>query len=154
MMQLLDIKDVSTARQKKNGTVEWELPIKTEWSKRKIRVASFASGYVRCQLSDAYCSYQLNKRCQSESQYFKLSNGDYRKFETRSCVLIPNEQDRLEYLISYCLKNYYIKNANQVSNGKYIPKWKHDNKCNECNRNDGALQNLSVIVNNERYNII
>jgi len=154
MMQLLDIKDVSTARQKKNGTVEWELPIKTEWGKRKIRVARFASGYVRCQLSDAYCSYQLNKRCQSEPQYFKLSNGDYRKFETRSCVLIPNEQDRLEYLISYCLKNYYIKNANQVSNGKYIPKWKYDNKCNECNRNDGALQNLSVIVNNERYNII
>ena len=114
MMQLLDIKDVSTARQKKNGTVEWELPIKTEWSKRKIRVASFASGYVRCQLSDAYCSYQLNKRCQSEPQYFKLSNGDYRKFETRSCVLIPNEQDRLEYLISYCLKNYYIKQANTI----------------------------------------
>jgi len=154
MMQLLDIKDVSTARQKKNGTVEWELPIKTEWSKRKIRVASFASGYVRCQLSDAYCSYQLNKRCQSEPQYFKLSNGDYRKFETRSCVLIPNEQDRLEYLISYCLKNYYIKNANQVADGKYIPKWKYDNKCNECNRDDGALQNLSVIVNNERYKII
>ena len=154
MMQLLDIKDVSTARQKKNGTVEWELPIKTEWSKRKIRVASFASGYVRCQLSDAYCSYQLNKRCQSEPQYFKLSNGDYRKFETRSCVLIPNEQDRLEYLISYCLKNYYIKNANQVADGKYIPKWKYDNKCNECDRDDGTLQNLSVIVNNERYKII
>ena len=53
MMQLLDIKDVSTAIQKKNGTIEWELPIKSEWSKRKIRVASFASGYVRCQLSDA-----------------------------------------------------------------------------------------------------
>jgi hypothetical protein len=164
MMQLLDIKDVSTARQKKNGTVEWELPIKTEWSKSKIRVASFASGYVRCQLSDAYCSYQLNKRYY-EDEYFKdydwdenavrqVWNGKYRKFKTKKCILIPNEQDRLEYLISYCLKNYYIKNANQVADGKYIPKWKYDNKCNECDRNDGALQNLSVIVNNEKYRII
>jgi len=162
MMQLLDIKDVSTARQKKNGTVEWELPIKTEWSKRKIRVASFASGYVRCQLSDAYCSYQLNKRCQSEPQYFKLSNGDYRKFETRSCVLIPNEQDRLEYLISYCLKNYYINQANMIENGEFIPKWKYENMKNRfestamelSDTKCGALDNLSVIVNNERYKII
>jgi len=162
MMQLLDIKDVSTARQKKNGTVEWELPIKTVWSKHKIRVASFASGYVRCQLSDAYCSYQLNKRY-FEDEYFKdydwvdgkqKWNGKYRKFNSKKCILIPNEQDRLEYLISYCLKNYYIKNANQVADGKFIPKWKYDNKCNECDRDDGALQNLSVIVNNERYSII
>ena len=136
-MQLLDIKDVSTARQKKNGTVEWELPIKTEWSKRKIRVASFASGYVRCQLSDAYCSYQLNKRY-FEDEYFKdydwvdgkqKWNGKYRKFNSKKCILIPNEQDRLEYLISYCLKNYYIKNANQVADGKYVPEWKYDNAC-------------------------
>ena len=155
MMQLLDIKDVSTARQKKNGTVEWELPIKTEWSKRKIRVASFASGYVRCQLSDAYCSYQLNKRCQGEPQYFKLSNGDYRKFETRSCVLIPNEQDRLAYLISYCLKNYYIKNANQVANGDYIPKWKYESYKDEYKNRVNEVNNpeVKMIVNGHRYNV-
>ena len=153
MMQLLDIKDVSTARQKKNGTVEWELPIKTEWSKRKIRVASFASGYVRCQLSDAYCSYQLNKRCQSEPQYFKLSNGDYRKFETRSCVLIPNEQDRLEYLISYCLKNYYIKNANQVANGEFVTKWEHEYELNKAHT-PPVIGNVSVNINGQRYKVI
>jgi len=150
MLQFLDIQEVTTERQKKNGTREFELPIKTEWSKRKIRVASFASGYVRCQLSDAYCSYQLNKRCESEPQYFKLSNGDYRKFTTRACVLIPNEQDRLAYLISYCLKNYYIKNANQVANGDYIPKWKYEDKCNECNNES---PNVRVMVNGHSYNV-
>ena len=45
-------------------------------------------------------------------------------FTTRGCVLIPKEIDRLEYLIRYCLKNYYIKNANNVPNGEYVPKWK------------------------------
>ena len=43
------------------------------------------------------------------------------------CVLIPIEIDRLEYLISYCLKNYYIKNANSVADGEYVPKWRYDN---------------------------
>ena len=27
---------------------------------------------------------------------------------------LQNEQDRLEYLIRYCLKNYYIKQANNI----------------------------------------
>jgi len=161
MLQFLDIQEVTTKRQKKNGTREFELPIKTGWSKRKIRVASFASGYVRCQLNDAYCSYQLNKRCEGEPQYFKLSNGDYRKFTTRACVLIPNEQDRLEYLISYCLKNYYIKNANQIANGDYIPKWKYESDLEKSRQRKEEVRDhflsqepeVKVIVNGHRYNV-
>ena len=26
------------------------------------------------------------------------------------------------------LKNYYIKNANQVADGKYVPEWYHNDK--------------------------
>jgi len=48
------------------------------------------------------------------------------QFTTRTCKLIPNEKDRLEYLISYCLKNYYIKNANKAINGDYVSKWEHE----------------------------
>ena len=159
-MQLLGIEDITTKRQSSNGTVVWRLPIKNNWPQVNaatyIEVASFKSGYVRNQNS-GYSNYQLNKRCQSEPEYFKLENGDYRKFETRSCKLIPIEIDRLEYLISYCLKNYYIKRANEVANGELIPKWKyeHDLKTIEkVTRDDGALQNLSVTVNGERYKII
>ena len=126
-MDLLGIMDITTTRQHKNGTIVWKLPIKNNNSgKTNIEVASFSTGYVRNQNS-GYSNYQLNKRCQSEPEYFKLSNGDYRKFETRGCVLIPIEIDRLEYLITYCLKNYYIKNANQVVDGKFVPKWRYDN---------------------------
>jgi len=125
-MDLLGIMDITTTRQDKNGTIVWKLPIKNNNSgKTLIEVASFSTGYVRNQNS-GYSNYQLNKRCQSEPEYFKLSNGDYRKFETRSCVLIPIEIDRLEYLISYCLKNYYIKRANEVADGKYVSQWYHE----------------------------
>jgi len=114
-MKLLGIQDVSTKRQDKNGTIVWKLPIKNEWNNGSfIEVASFKSGYVRN--NNSGCSnYQLNKRCESEPEYFQLENGDYRRFSTRSCVLIPNELDRLEYLIKYCIKNYYVKLANEVT---------------------------------------
>jgi len=137
-MDLLGIMDVTTTRQHKNGTIVWKLPIKINYpgnKERLIEVGSFSTGYVRNQ-NCGYSNYQLNKRCEGEPEYFKLSNGDYRKFTTRACVLIPVEIDRLEYLLKYCVKNYYIKNANQVPNGDYYPKWMYENKCNECDRND------------------
>ena len=173
-MDLLGIMDITTTRQAKNGTVVWKLPIKNEWPGNQknatfIEVASFKTGYVRNQNS-GYSNYQLNKRCQGEPMYFKdyewkgteqVWTGKYRMFQTRECVLIPIEIDRLEYLISYCLKNYYIKRANQVVNGEYIPKWKYEDDIDraKCDTeaealNNSALQNLSVIVNGERYKII
>jgi len=128
-MDLLQIMDITTTRQAKNGTVVWKLPIKDQDTGILIEVASFASGYVRNQGKSTRSNFQLNKRCESEPQYYETGNGLYRKFTTRSCVLIPIEIDRLEYLISYCLKNYYIKNANRVPNGEYVPEWKYDDAC-------------------------
>ena len=126
-MDLLGIMDITTTRQSENGTIVWKLPIKDQDTGILIEVASFKSGYVRNQGKSCHSNYQLNKRCENEPEYFKLPNGDYRKFTTRGCVLIPIEIDRLEYLISYCLKNYYIKNANRIADGNYVPKWKFEN---------------------------
>ena len=161
-MELLGIQDVTTNRQRKNGTVVWRLPIKINYpgnNERFIEVASFKSGYVRNQ-NCGYSIYQLNKRCEGEPEYFQLANGDYRKFLTRSCVLIPKEIDRLEYLIKYCVKNYYIKLANQVPNGEFVSKWEHEyelkkehNRVTE-NMEAEPLKNLSVNVNGQKYNII
>ena len=177
-MELLGIKDVSTPRQCKNGTVVWRLPIKYSTHPKFIEVASFATGYVRNQ-NGGYTNYQLNKRCEGEPEYFQLNNGDYRKFTTRSCVLIPNEIDRLEYLIGYCLKNYYIKKANEVINGGYVEQWYHDQQIERVTSSkvrelqdriyelesqvdiaDEKLsatkvrQDVSVIVNGHRYKVL
>ena len=148
-MQLLGIEDVTSHVQYNNGTIVWRLPIKNKWKNGKpIEVASFKTGYVRNQNS-GYSNYQLNKRCEGEPEYFELPNGDYRKFTTRSCVLIPIEIDRLEYLISYCLKNYYIKRANQVVEGKYVSQWYHDwslERANETySENTGAMARISEL---------
>ena len=125
-MDLLNIMDVSTTRQSNNGTITWKLPIKNVWRNGKcIEVGSFSTGYLRNNNS-ASSNYQLNKRIEGVPEYFELENGDYRKFTTKKCVLIPIEIDRLEYLMKYCIKNYFIKNANLVADGEYVPKWKHE----------------------------
>ena len=148
-LQLLDIQEVTTSRQKANGTRIFQLPIKMYG--KYIKVGSFKSGYVRrleCIGYRSESSYQLNKRVESEPDYYKIErNGEtlYRKFTTRTCELIPNEQDRLEYLISYCLKNYYIKQANQVEDGKFVPKWVYDEARKE--------PEVKVIINGQKYNI-
>ena len=138
-MDLLQIMDITTTRQHKNGTIVWRLPIKYSTHPKFIEVASFATGYVRNQ-NGGYSNYQLNKRCDSEPQYYNINPPNkeplYRKFTTRSCVLIPKEIDRLKYLIAYCLKNYYIKLANQVVEGSYVSKWEHDYEMNKNHEQD------------------
>ena len=172
-MQLLDIKDITTDRQHKNGTIVWRLPIKDQDSGILIEVASFKTGYVRNQGKSTRSNFQLNKRCDGEPQYFQIGDKDncgvplYRKWITRTGKLIPIEIDRLEYLISYCLKNYYIKNANRIADGEYIPKWKHEDKLKQiathtmnCKNGytldlENKLKNpeVKVIVNGHRYNV-
>ena len=167
-MQLLNIQDISTERQIKNGTIVWRLPIKNNWPRKNasfIEVASFKTGYVRNQNS-GYSNYQLNKRVKNEPIYYKdyewkngeqVWTGKYRRFLTRGCKLIPIEIDRLEYLIKYCVKNYYIKHANQVSNGDFYPKWMYEDAIDKakCDTEAELLSTpeVKVIVNGTRYNI-
>ena len=160
-LQLLDIQEVTTKRQKKNGTREFKLPVKDQYG-GEIHIASFASGYVRRTKAGGYCpSWQLNKRVDGEPEYFNSGKKDsmgrplYTQWTTRTCKLIPNEQDRLEYLISFCLKNYYIGQANMLSNGNFIPKWKHEDEIKRTKELHVWQEEpeVKVIVNGHRYNI-
>ena len=129
-LQLLGIQDVTTKQQNKNGTREFKLPVKDQYG-GEIHVASFASGYVRRTKAGGYCpSWQLNKT-KKQKRYVEMTDCDtgrpvIRTFKDTVRVLIEDEQDRLKYLISFCLKNYYIGQANKLSSGEFIPKWKHE----------------------------
>jgi hypothetical protein len=104
-MELLGIVDITTNRQHRNGTVVWRLPIKNTYSRKGefIEVASYEAGYVRV-LNTCMSPYYINK------PIFRHIAGNYYGKKPK---LIPIEIERLEYLISYCLKNMYIKLANE-----------------------------------------
>ena len=61
----------------------------------------------------------------------------------------------MEYLISYCLKNYYIGHANQVANGDYIPKWRYESEIEKrVDEINNFVTEVSVTVNGVRHKIL
>jgi len=124
IFKILGIKDVSTERQRKNGTQVFELPIHKMYgpsNKYPLRFATYKSGYVRNVTECNASPYQCNKRIESEPTYFESGKKDsmdrplYTKWTTRTCELIPSWEERLIYLAKFVIKNYYQKPTYQIS---------------------------------------
>ena len=159
-LDFLQIQEVTTKRQKANGTREFKLPVNDPYGDA-IHVASYSTGYVRRTKTTGRSDWQLNKTRKSK-RYVNMNDEDngrpvIRTFEGIERILIHDEQERLEYLISYCLKNYYIGQSNMLSNGDYIPKWKYEDAIDKakCDAEAELLNTpeVKVIVNGHRYNI-
>ena len=159
-LDFLQIQEVTTKRQKANGTREFKLPVNDPYGDA-IHVASYSTGYVRRTKTTGRSDWQLNKTKKSK-RYVNMNDEDngrpvIRTFEGIERILIHDEQERLEYLISYCLKNYYIGQSNMLSNGDYIPKWKYEDAIDKakCDTEAELLNTpeVKVIVNGHRYNI-
>ena len=125
-MQLLGIQDVSTKQQVKNGTIVWRLPILSDRAGKYIEYAAFASGYVRNQGVDCHSNWQINKCKMGKREYISPNNLITYEYDTKERILIPIEIDRLEYMMKYIIKNEFIKRANTVQKGDFVPKWKYD----------------------------
>ena len=149
-MQLLGIQDVTTYRQEKNGTIVWRLPMKGRGNTH-IEYASFATGYVRNQGNQCHSNWQINK-CKMGKRHYKYPNGKEYTFDTKERILIPIEIDRLEYMMKYVIKNDFIKRANMIHTD-FVPKWKYDQKCNECENNRRAPE-VDIIIDGQRYSVI
>ena len=119
------IREVTTQRQAKNETREFEFPVpaytkqRLKWFEEKkgstwwkdlprLRIASFKSGYVRKQ-NGACRAYQLNPvyeqnyRCvwQRDNGELYISTG-----VNRARALIHSPITRLNYILQFYLKNY------------------------------------------------
>ena len=102
-----NIREVTTQRQAKNGTREFEFPVKTKYNKELLRLACFKSGYVRKQ-NDTSSPYQLNKQYKQNVRWTML---DGEKLVTHKYVMIAREKiwstmARMNYMLEYYLKNW------------------------------------------------
>jgi len=89
----------------KNGTATFLLN-----DGRKIR--SYQSGYVRIETSHLDRLYQINKRIKVRDEYWTgywygrgYTGSDTRIIYNYKRILIPNEIDRLKYIINWVNKN-------------------------------------------------
>lgn len=110
------IKEVTTQRQARNGTREFQFPVAARTIRRggtlyesqtRLRLATFKSGYVRNQNS---CSsnYQLNPTYKRKKKWVFLGdNGtETRTFYTISRAMIYSGLARLNYMLEFYLRNY------------------------------------------------
>ncbi len=158
--KLLQIEEITSERQKKQGTKVFKLPMRAYWhngqSSEPVILASYKSGYVRRLLTNSGCyggasMYQLNKRVDAEPEYYKDYNcewkdgeyiqewtGKYNKYVSKTCKLIPNEVDRLQYLLDYAIKNWYCKP--QIQTKEVIKQVK-------------SPQDIAVTIDGHRYTV-
>lgn len=158
VFDMLGIKNVSTRRQKKNGTQVYELPIQQMWqtcNPKPLRFACYRSGYVR-NVSDYNSSaYQINKTKKVEVNEY------HNYYERTERILIPNYDERLVYLANFILKNYYQKPTYLINDyvvkclkEAYLEQNKTGLPWGDSVHPDSTPENdIQVIINGHRYNL-
>ena len=114
-----DIREVTTQKQAKNETREFEFPV-TCWTKQvikwnrgekptqeRLRIAVFKSGYVRKQ-NGAWTPYQLNPVYKQNQRWMYIRDGELytSKWVGQARAKIGSQLARMNYMLNYYLKNY------------------------------------------------
>jgi hypothetical protein len=103
-----NIREVTTQRQAKNGTREFEFPVRTKYTRQLLRLACFKSGYVRKQ-NDTHSPYQLNK--QYKREYRRTLMDGTGKLFTHKTTCIDREKiwgmmAMMHYMLEYYKRNW------------------------------------------------
>ena len=120
-----NVKEVTTQRQAKNETREFEFPVsatspKTRYtnykSKNRLRLACYKSGYVR-NVNSCSSNYQLNPVYRQEQrQIFLTDKGSLQTlvYNGYTRTKIWNSMARLKFMLDFYIRNY---NVNTTNNG-------------------------------------
>ena len=181
--KLMGIKEITTARQKKNGTTVYELPIRRlsyTGNSTTYKYAIYESGYIR-DVSDYNSSpWYINKRYQTRTKYWNSYYKEYGNYTGFKPVFIENFDDQLVYLANYILKNRYsdklysccdfnMEQIKECSDFRYKARWDGDTvtitrdeynelkKANPIARVQDDIEplphHIQVIINGTRYNL-
>jgi hypothetical protein len=169
--KLMGIKEITTARQKKNGTTVYELPIRKlsyTGNSYAYRYAIYDSGYIRDVSEHCHSPWYINKRYETKTKYWNSYYKKYLTYTGNKPVFINNFDDQLVYLANYILKNRYgklysccdfsveqMKECSEYRN-KAIGQpnsrgWITRDEYNDWL--DRRRDNIQVIVNGTRYNL-
>ena len=151
IFKILGIEDITTDRQRRNGTKVFELPIKQMYNNlvaKPLRFATYESGYVRNVSEHNASSYQINKTKK------RPADNNYH-FESIERILIAGWEERLIYLAKFIIKNYYKKPTYLISDYT-ISTLKLKNQHDRLRDQEYRLpfeDDIKVIINGHRYNL-
>ena len=119
-----NIKEVTTQRQAKNETREFEFPVPSRYfhlkgerfaSKIRLRLACYKSGYVR-NVNSCSSNYQLNPVYRQEQrQMFLTDEGTLKTYvySGYTRTKIWNSMARMKFMLDFYIRNYKL-NTNKV----------------------------------------
>ena len=170
--KLMGIKEITTARQKKNGTTVYELPIRKlsyYGGSTTYKYAIYDSGYIRDVSEHCSSPWYINKRYETKTKYWNSYYKKYLTYTSNKPVFIDNTEDQLVYLANYILKNRYgsklysccdysieqmkecsedrSKAIGQSSSRGWITRDEYNDWL------DRRRDSVQVIVNGQRYNL-
>ena len=120
-----NIKEVTTQRQAKNETREFEFPVPSRYfhlkgerfaSKIRLRLACYKSGYVR-NVNSCSSNYQLNPVYKQEQRQMFLADEGILKtyvYNGYTRTKIWNTMARMKFMLDFYIRNY---NVNTTNNG-------------------------------------
>ena len=154
IFKILGIKEITTDRQRKNGTIVYELPIKQMYgpsNQYPLRFATYSTGYIRNITEHNASSYQINKT--KQVTYESGMTGVER-------ILIDSWEERIIYLAKFIIKNYYQKPTYLINDYTMDTMKSQYRQANELRNQEDKLPftecdpcEIKVIVNGHRYNI-
>ena len=174
--KLMGIKEVTTKRQKKNGTTVYELPIRRlsyTGNSTTYRYAIYDSGYIRDVSEHCHSPWYINKRYETKTKYWNSYYKEYGEYVGSKPVFIENFDDQLVYLANYILKNRYgsklysccdwnIEQIKECSDFRYKARWDGDtvtisrdeyNELKKANPLARVQDKVEVFINGQRYNL-
>ena len=106
-----NIKEVTTQRQAKNGTREFEFPVpsRKRWPNgNRLRLACYKSGYVR-NVNSCSSNYQLNPVYKREQRQMFLTDEGILKtyvYNGYTRTKIWNTMARMKFMLDFYIRNY------------------------------------------------
>jgi hypothetical protein len=112
-----NIKEVTTQRQAKNGTREFEFPVpsRKRWPNgNRLKLAVYKSGYVR-NVNSCSSNYQLNPVYKREQRQMFLTDEGILKtyiYNGYTRTKIWNTMARLKFMLDFYIRNYKLNTTN------------------------------------------
>ena len=102
-MEYLGVEEITTPRQKNNGTREFAIPFYVRG--KRVALSSYRTGYVRI---DRNCAsrYQINPTYDVPYKVIN-SQGELKSWTNKKRVMIRGERARIDFIFKYIIKNYY-----------------------------------------------